>query len=80
MAKQTAGQQERERAFQEWLCESSYHRHGCGHVPWAEVRGIFNIGDLRLAFDAGVERGQELRGCCHAHPDNGRLAVKEPDD
>ena len=34
--------------------------------------------EARAALDAGVELGQELRGCCHAHPDNGSdLAVKE---
>ena len=73
----SAGQAEQERAFQAAL-------DGLG--PSKErriVHAILPVGDLReqlrAIFDAGVERGQELRGCCHAHPGNGRLAVKERD-
>ena len=71
----SVGEREQERAFQAWLCERDYHCLGCGHVPQAEIQGIFNLADLRAAFAAG----EELRGCCHAHPGNGRLAVRERD-
>ena len=73
----SVGQAEQERAFQAAL-------DGLG--PSKErriVHAILPVGDLReqlrAIFDAGVERGQEMSGCCHAHPGNGRLAVKERD-
>ena len=58
----SVGQAEQERAFQAAL-------DGLG--PSKErriVHAILPVGDLReqlrAIFDAGVERGQELRGCC----------------
>ena len=73
----SVGEAEQERAFQAAL-------DGLG--PSKErriVHAILPVGDLReqlrAIFDAGVKRGQELQGCCHAHPGNGRLAVKERD-
>ncbi|KKN39257.1 hypothetical protein LCGC14_0745400 [marine sediment metagenome] len=72
------GQQERERAFQEWLTYWSLANSVSDHT---ESHAFYEGRRVRAAFDAGVEHGLELRNCCHAHPDNGgRLAVKERDE
>ena len=70
----SVGQAEQERAFQEWLAKGLRESGMDSLMPGGVVETL-----VRGAFAAGEERGQELRGCCQAHPGNGRLAVKERD-
>ncbi len=55
------GQQERERAFVEWLTRWSLENSVSDHI---EDFATYEGRRVRASFDAGVEVGQELRGCC----------------
>ena len=74
----SVGEREQERAFQAWL--DSYPHHDLGVGPGLNETYAFDaVQMLRDCWAAAEKRGQEP-SCCHAHPGNGRLAVRERDD
>jgi hypothetical protein len=60
------GQDEDDRAFSDWLESLSQDDIRAGVTTFfSEVEVKFDLGAiLRRAFDAGMERGLEKRGCC----------------
>ena len=70
----SVGEREQERAFMEWWLRYSQQVYVS-----APPRKGWVVDVARAAFAAGEKRGQEP-SCCHAHPGNGRLAVRERDD
>lgn len=62
----TVGQEEDERAFELWLASLSKSEIKSSiSMLFSEAEVKFDLGAiLRSAWTAGVQRGQELRGCC----------------
>lgn len=61
---ETVGNEEDRRAFEQWC-----HRYGYRGREPSGFRLLDRIGELRRAFDAGMERGMEKRGCCNGGED-----------
>lgn len=66
MAERTVGQEEDDRAFEEMLEAWALQEYGTEqymiHLSPSKLQ------DMRLAFDAGMQRGEEKRGCCETKP------------
>ncbi len=85
----TIGQDEDTKAFEEMLTEAhtevkrlykeAKEEHGVADKRTSHLRLVplfmcIVEGVLRFAFGAGMQRGEEKRGCCHEH-DPGTVAV-----
>lgn len=79
----SVGQDEDDKAFEEWA--EGWLRNTTGYTgklgPAIERYPNWTR-ELRVAFDAGMKRGLEKRGCCHQHdPETVAVAVaREAED